>query len=422
MCWRIAILWERAVAIRQKRQWSTVANEMIATFDKTWPSSLCSREEAALCAVKIESDPLRYRFTALAKKSVRVGTLGAKALAVIAKTQLYAPPEGAPLWNYFRPTENVILNKGALAQKDTRIRASKSARRREAKLTRAPEQTASAEVTECMQTSPVTSNTLRSGGSARPSTTPTTGVGQQAAPPGLERGGKGGRGRGGALQIDTKVVVLDMIVEDGIPARDVPKALVDAYVLILQRVPREEELFTQFKIKDWICELYAGDMIQQLNRFWKCRVDYCPSVQLHIFHDGTRRTDRVVGHHGELMQLVASYFHPRLGRATWLVLSFCFIVGGSAAHLNDFVCNFTPKLSAVMRDHWGKFLSGWKLLGIITEVSLGVFFARLVTELITGTHAVGGKAEMVAVFDGKTKPLAIKLEAIVRGDGGAALC
>ena len=35
-------------------------------------------------------------------------------------------------------------------------------------------------------------------------------------------------------------------MEDGIPAKDIPKALVDedVYVLIMQRAPREEELFT----------------------------------------------------------------------------------------------------------------------------------------------------------------------------------
>ena len=49
-------------------------------------------------------------------------------------------------------------------------------------------------------------------------------------------------------------------------------------------------------------------------------------------HDGTRRTDPKVGHHGELMQFLFSYFNPRCGCGTSFVLSLRFTVGGSAAH------------------------------------------------------------------------------------------
>jgi len=74
----------------------------------------------------------------------------------------------------------------------------------------------------------------------------------------------------------------------------------------------------------------------------------------------------------------------------------------------------------VIKDHWSKFLSGWKMLGMMLEVQIGVFFARLLTELITGSESAGGKARDVAL-DAKLKPLAVKLELILRGDGGAAL-
>jgi hypothetical protein len=115
----------------------------------------------------------------------------------------------------------------------------------------------------------------------------------------------------------------------------VPKALVDVFVLINQRAPRQEELITHSKLKDWVCELFASDLISELNRFWECREKYGPSVQLHAFHDGTRRTDPLVGHHGELMQFILSYFHPGLGRAVWFVLSFRFTVGGAAEAVRD---------------------------------------------------------------------------------------
>jgi hypothetical protein len=51
-----------------------------------------------------------------------------------------------------------------------------------------------------------------------------------------------------------------------------------------------------------------------------------------VHHDGTRRADRKVGKHGELMQFVASYFHPGKGHAVSFILSMRFTVGGSAAH------------------------------------------------------------------------------------------
>ena len=42
-----AVLWERACSVRKGRQWKTVVDEMISNFDKTWPTILCTIDQAA---------------------------------------------------------------------------------------------------------------------------------------------------------------------------------------------------------------------------------------------------------------------------------------------------------------------------------------------------------------------------------------
>ena len=111
-----AVVWERAKAIGHRRSWRVVAEEMMATLNKTWPAALCTPEQAV--AVKLDADLLHKRFERLAKKSIRPGVLRRRALAVLAKTQLYSPTESTPLWTFFRTGENTVVNKGALAQKN----------------------------------------------------------------------------------------------------------------------------------------------------------------------------------------------------------------------------------------------------------------------------------------------------------------
>eukprot|EP00966_Prymnesium_polylepis_P134926 3118207-Prymnesium_polylepis.1 len=43
-------------------------------------------------------------------------------------------------------------------------------------------------------------------------------------------------------------------------------------------------------------------------------------------------------------------------------------------------------------DHWMKYLSGWKLLGLLIEPGwkIGVFLARLLARMITGVVSLGG--------------------------------
>ena len=154
--------------------------------------------------------------------------------------------------------------------------------------------------------------------------------------PGLRRGSAAGltdgRGRGGAVQRALKVAVRDLVVEDHVPIRDVPKVLCDAQVALTQQLPQERELITHSHISDWISELGAEDMLDELARFWAVRREFGPLVVLHVAHDGSRRTDRKLGRHGELMQFLCSYYNPRIDRAVEFLLSFRFTVGGSAAH------------------------------------------------------------------------------------------
>jgi hypothetical protein len=92
------------------------------------------------------------------------------------------------------------------------------------------------------------------------------------------------------------------------PIRDVPKVLVDVQVALTQRVPEARQIVTHSHISDWIQELAAEDMDADWAEFWSVRREFGPLVVLHVHHDGSRRADRKLGRHGELMQFVASYF------------------------------------------------------------------------------------------------------------------
>ena len=230
-----AVLWERACSVRKGRQWKTVVDEMISNFDKTWPSILCTIDQAAAVAVSLTPEALAKRFQRLQSKKTRADGLRSKALKVIAQTQLYAPPLGTPLWNYFRPAENTIISKGSLAQKEAALDKGRKAKRQQLAKSRLPSRKGRAHGTpKSAATTAPDADSADSPRSPCPPTTPATEAAHIPAAPGLKRGGKGGRGRGGALQHATKLVIRDMLVEDGIPAKDIPKALVDVYVLIMQ--------------------------------------------------------------------------------------------------------------------------------------------------------------------------------------------
>ena len=133
-----AVLWERACSVRKGRQWKTVVDEMISNFDKTWPTILCTIDQAATVAVSLTPEALTKRFQRLQSKKTRADGLRSKALKVIAQTQLYAPPLGTPLWNYFRPAENTIISKGSLAQKEKALENGRKAKRQQQEKSRLP--------------------------------------------------------------------------------------------------------------------------------------------------------------------------------------------------------------------------------------------------------------------------------------------
>ena len=60
-----AVVWERAKSIRNKRDWLTVATDMVASLDATWPKALCTYQQSASVAVKLDVEALRYRFVEL---------------------------------------------------------------------------------------------------------------------------------------------------------------------------------------------------------------------------------------------------------------------------------------------------------------------------------------------------------------------
>ena len=124
-----------------------------------------------------------------------------------------------------------------------------------------------------------------------------------------------------------------MHADDRIPIRDIPKAILDVYVLIFHEPPTEAQLITHSPIAGWIIEQGNEDLVSTFNEFWAARRKYgAERVALHVHHDVTRRSDRKVGKQGELMQSLASYFHPGRGHAVSFILSMRFTVGGSAAH------------------------------------------------------------------------------------------
>ena len=339
-----ATVWERVRATAGRRAWKVVAEEMVSTLETSWPSALCSVEQAAAIGFKLEASALAERFRTLAKKAGNMERIRAKACRIIAKSgQIAAPPPEMTLWQFFKPTENVLVNKGGLAAKERSLaqhRQAAQAQKNAAKMHAKKKSDPTSAVSSSPLPPPTPSPAAETAEAATPGTETLAGLLQAGSErvqlPGLRRGSAAGltdgRGRGGAVQRALKVAVRDLVVEDHVPIRDVPKVLCDAQVALTQQLPQERELITHSHISDWISELGAEDMLDELARFWAVRREFGPLVVLHVAHDGSRRTDRKLGRHGELMQFLCSYYNPRIDRAVEFLLSFRFTVGGSAAH------------------------------------------------------------------------------------------
>ena len=328
-----AVIWERARPMKdtenEARPWKRPAESVVALLENAWPSQLCSRTAARAIGVQIGVKALEDRFRRLASAREPMERFRARAIMAIAKSgQMATPPPEMTLWNFFKPAENILVNKGALASKEKALQQGRSARRRQ--LYEEQREAAQAETP-----APQPARPRRPDGSpAAP--TPATEAAADGNDeggeyggyfPGLQRGGAGGRGRGGAIQMSTKIGVQSLVAECHVPVRDVPKVLVDAAVLLTGEVPAETELNSQSHIADWMNELSAGELYDQIAEFWSVRREFGSSVVLHGAHDGTRRTDRDTGKYGELMQFRMSYFNPRptVNRAVSFLLSMRFI-------------------------------------------------------------------------------------------------
>ena len=114
-----AVIWERVKKGAARRLWRTVAVEFVESAETEWPSKLCSFEQAQQIGVEVEVEALAKRFRRLAKKAGNMARKRAAALKIInASGQLVAPADGMTLWQYFKPEQNTVINKGALAQKE----------------------------------------------------------------------------------------------------------------------------------------------------------------------------------------------------------------------------------------------------------------------------------------------------------------
>ena len=79
-----AVIWERIKPIAQGRAWKVVAQEFHESLDCSWPTALCSRDQARAIGVELEVQALAQRFRRLATKRVSVRALRDKALKAIA--------------------------------------------------------------------------------------------------------------------------------------------------------------------------------------------------------------------------------------------------------------------------------------------------------------------------------------------------
>lgn len=320
-------MWERVRPLARGRAWDVVAEEFVNGLDDTWPAGLCSREQAAAVGFSLTPSALKERFRVLAKKKPNMGRIRAKAINLLKEAgQIATPPDSMTLWEFFKPSSNVLVNKGSLASKERSLKTQQAAKKK-ARRTYIPV----GERPDFFEPPP---SPNKAGAVPEPAAAP------RVVLPGLLRGkaagleGKAAGGRGGAIPRAFKIGVADLVTEDAVPIRDVPKVLLDAIVMLTKQVPQENELITHSHIGEWLCELASENLLKDWAEFWRVRRKYGKLVVLHVGHDGTRRTDRRLGRHGELMQFRGSYFNPEpeVSRAVFFLISIRFTVGGSAAH------------------------------------------------------------------------------------------
>lgn len=297
-------MWERAkpmVDNDEDNPWRVVAQQMAELSKGTmWPRHLCTRAAAQAIGVSLEVDALKERFKRLHDADIRPPALRAKAIAAIERAMACPPPPAdMTLWNFFQYKQNTVVNRGALAAKELQLQAVRNGKRRKGAPNAPSENGKRARTSSGSPSAPAEAGTPRTGAQAAPDDADDDaddeGGEYDGYFPGLQRGGKGGRGRGGAIQYRTKMSMCELVNECHVPISDVPKVLTVAAVALTGEVPLEKELMTCSHISDWITERSAGELYDDIAEFWSVRREFGESVVLHIGHDGTRRTDRDTG-------------------------------------------------------------------------------------------------------------------------------
>ena len=112
-----AMLWERADGTQEG--WQDIMNKVEDKdfLARSWPTALCSTDEASFVAVSLTRSGLYKRYINRLKGKVTVGKARESAERILARTQLYMPPEDMTLWTYFRTRENTVMNKGSVGKK-----------------------------------------------------------------------------------------------------------------------------------------------------------------------------------------------------------------------------------------------------------------------------------------------------------------
>ena len=124
-------MWERVRPLRRGRTWQVVAQEFVKGLDDTWPAGLCSREEAEAVGFKLDVVALVSRFDGLAKKNGNMSRIRAKAIGLLKEAgQVATPPDGMALWEFFKPSSNVLVNKGSLACKEKSLKTQQAVKKK----------------------------------------------------------------------------------------------------------------------------------------------------------------------------------------------------------------------------------------------------------------------------------------------------
>ena len=130
-----------------------------------------------------------------------------------------------------------------------------------------------------------------------------------------------------------KKAVLDLVVECGVPVRDVPKVWTIVQTGLTGTVPPAETMFTHSHIHEWIVEMSSRELLVNISNFWALKSKY-DDLQVHVHHDATSRKAFEVGKDAKLMQFQVSYFDPDLKKAVSFILHLRPLPGSGSAKAN----------------------------------------------------------------------------------------